>query len=163
MSETEASRSISSPEWSTHHRVIFAPGLFAPQLVKAKIGDDPVNPRIKRAFEAEVSDVPESLQKRLLVNVFRIVLAAGQVQRQPQNLVLILPHKGVEGHPRAGLRLADQFHLLGADLLALLRPSLAPSRPVPPIALVAAIPAEDCTFRADGQAKPGAITAGETG
>ena len=104
-----------------HNRVIFAPGLFAPQLIKAEIGDDAVDPRIKRALEAEVADVPEGFQKCLLVDVFGIVLAAGQVQRQAQNLVLILAHQRVEGHARARLRLADQLHLLGAGLQALRR------------------------------------------
>ena len=119
--------SISSPEWSNHNRVILAPGLLAPQLVKAQVGDDPVDPRIKGALESEVADVPEGLQKCFLVNVFRVMLTAGKVQGQPQHLVLILPDQRVEGRPRSGLRLADQLHLLRTDLLAIfLSASLAP-------------------------------------
>ena len=76
------------------------------------------------------------------------LLGAGQVQRQPQNLLLILPHQRVKGRPRPRLRLADQLHLR----CPFLHPLLSALRFVH--ALVAVMPWQDCTFLAAGQAIP---------
>jgi ribonuclease HI len=114
-----------------------------PQLVQAEVGHNPVNPRIKRALEAEIPDIPVGLQKRLLVNVLGVVLAAGQVQRQPQHLVLILPHQRVKGRPRTRLRLANQLHLRRARL----HPLLGALRSVP-LPCCRSHTWEDCTLKA---------------
>ena len=84
-----------------HHCLILAAGLAAAQLVQAKIGHDPVDPGIKRALEAEISDIPECLQKGFLINILGVVLGSGQVQGQPKNLLLILAHQGVKRSTRA--------------------------------------------------------------
>ena len=116
-----------------HHGVIFAAGFAPAQLVQAQIGDDPVNPGIKRALEAEVADIPVGLEEGLLVNILGIVLRTGQVQGQPQHLVFILAHQGVEGRAGTGLRLADQVHLVGAALHTAPVPgSRRPRRVLPP-------------------------------
>src|SRR6185312_12199867 len=93
----------------------FTPRLAPPQLVKAQVGDDPVNPGVERALEAKIADVPVSLQKRFLVNVLSVVLRSSQVQSQPQHLVLVLPDQRVERRPRSRLCLADQLHFLGSS------------------------------------------------
>src|ERR1035437_2845534 len=100
------------------HRAVLAPRLAPPQLVQAKIGHNPVNPRIKRALKPEISQIPVGLQEGLLVNILCVVLTPRQAQSQPENLVLILPNQRVKGRPRPCLRLADQLHLRLARLPA---------------------------------------------
>ncbi len=86
------------------------------------------------------------------------------MQGQPQHLVLILTNQRVKGRAGTRLGLADQVHLERAALRALLVPArLVParvsSRFAPPIALVAAMPGEDCTLPLAGQAKASAAWA----
>src|SRR5579872_3086684 len=87
--------------------LVFFARLAPPQLIQTKVGDNAVNPRVERALEAEVSDIPEGLQKRFLIDILCVVLGAGEMQRQAQHLRFILTHQRVESHTRALLRLAN--------------------------------------------------------
>ena len=56
---------------------------------QAKIGHDAIQPRVKRAFKAEVRQVPVGLQECFLVYILRILLVAEHVQRQPQHCAVV--------------------------------------------------------------------------
>src|ERR1700679_3164657 len=86
-------------------------------MIEAKISYDAVNPRIKRALEAEASDVLISLEEGVLINILRVVLGAGQVQRQPQHRLIVVAHQFLEGAAVAALRLADENRIVNAAFL----------------------------------------------
>ena len=45
---------------------VFPAGLPLAQMIEAEVGDDPVNPGIKRALEAEIPDMAIGLQEGFL-------------------------------------------------------------------------------------------------
>ena len=77
-------------------------------MVEADIGNDPVEPGMKRAIEPERMQVPEYFQKRFLINVPRFVRRAQKVHGQAEHASVILPHKPLEGVMVALLGRADQ-------------------------------------------------------
>ena len=100
--------------------VIFAAGFFAAELVETEVGDDAVDPGIERALEAEVADVAVGFEEGFLVDIFRIAFRTGEMEGEAEDLVLVLADEGVKGYAGAGLRFADEFHLRGAGLGAIL-------------------------------------------
>ena len=96
--------------------LVFAARLAAAKLIKAEISHNPVDPGIERALETEVADIPERLEKGLLVNVFCIVLGTSKMQGQPEHLLLILANQCIECRPGARLGFANQGHFGGAGL-----------------------------------------------
>ena len=65
------------------HRLRILPArLLLAQMIQAKIGHDPVNPGIKRAFKAKTGDVPVGFEERVLVNVTGLRFGSGQVKGQ---------------------------------------------------------------------------------
>src|SRR5437763_1850605 len=102
--------------------MVFAAGLAAAELVRAEVGDDAVDPGIERALKAEVADVAISLEEGCLVDVFGVVLVAGEVQCEAQNLLFVLFDQGVKGDAAARLGLADQLRFRRARLQPILFP-----------------------------------------
>src|ERR1051325_10258647 len=54
-------------------------------MVQTQIGDDAINPGIERALKAEAPHALVSLKERLLINVLRLMLRAGEMHRQTQH------------------------------------------------------------------------------
>src|SRR5579863_8077795 len=64
-----------------HWRLIFATASSAAQMVERHICHDPVEPRVKTAFESEPVQAPVNAQETLLVDVTGVFLAVDQVDR----------------------------------------------------------------------------------
>src|SRR5262249_40765740 len=88
--------------------VLFA-RLAAAQMVETKVGDDAVDPGVERALEAEVPEMAIRLQERFLVDVLRVGLRTGEVQRQAQDRVVVLADECLERGAVTALRRADQI------------------------------------------------------
>src|SRR5258708_7264780 len=86
-------------------------------MVEAKIGHNAVNPRIERALETKASDVLVGLEEGVLVNVLGVVLGAGEMERQPQNGLIVVTHQFLEGGAVPALRLADEDRIVDAAFL----------------------------------------------
>ena len=81
-------------------------------MIKTQIGDDAVNPGIKRAFEAEARQIDIGAQKRFLINVLTIFLRSGEMDRQAQHGAIILPHQFFEGCSISLLCFANQRRVI---------------------------------------------------
>src|SRR5260370_11122851 len=99
------------------HRSIFLAHRFLAQMVQAKIGHNAINPGIKRALEAKASDVLVSLEEGVLIDVLGVVLGAGEMERQPQNRLIVVTHQFLEGGAVPALRLADEDRIVDAAFL----------------------------------------------
>src|SRR5207302_4770698 len=68
-------------------------------------------------LETKASDILVSLEEGVLINVLGVVLGASQVQRQPQDRLIIVTHEFLEGGAVAVLRLADEDRIVYAAFL----------------------------------------------
>jgi hypothetical protein len=81
-------------------------------MVQAEIGNNAINPGVKRALKTEVPDVPVGLQEGLLIDIVRVGVGAGQVQRQAQHGLVILAHQCLESGTVSALGGANQFAII---------------------------------------------------
>ena len=58
--------------------------------------------------------MPVRFDKRVLVNILRILLIAEHVQRQPQHAPVVPPYQRIKRGPLALLGSTNQFIVLGA-------------------------------------------------
>src|SRR5208282_2837917 len=72
---------------------------------------------VERTLEAKAANVLVCLEEGILINVLRVVLGAGEMQRQPQHRLVVVPHQLLEGSAVAALRLADQYRIVDAAFL----------------------------------------------
>ena len=77
-------------------------------MIEAEIGDDAVNPGIKRTLEAKTADVLVRLQERFLINVLGFRVRAGKMHSQPEHCLVVVSYQFLEGSAIAPLRLADE-------------------------------------------------------
>src|SRR5260370_2521205 len=99
------------------HRSIFLAHGFRAKMVQATIGNNAINPGINRALEAKASDVLVSLEEGVLIDVLGVVLSAGEMERQPQNRLIVVTHQFLEGGAVPALRLADEDRIVDGAFL----------------------------------------------
>src|SRR6266851_419492 len=92
--------------------LVFRARLTPPQMIQAYVCDNPVQPRVETALEAEAMQVAIDLQECLLVNVARVLRTLHQIQRQPQHVAVIPAHQFLERSPVSGLRFRDYAALI---------------------------------------------------
>ena len=96
------------------YRRVFLADLPFAQMIEAKIGDDAVDPGVEGALEAKTGDVFVCLQERFLINVLGLGVGAGQMHRQPEHRLVVVPYQLLEGGAIATLRFADQNCIVDA-------------------------------------------------
>src|SRR5438477_9066791 len=89
-------------------RRIFFSHLLLPQVIEAEIGDDAVNPGIKRTLEAKTADVLVRLQERFLINVLGFRVRAGKMHSQPEHCLVVVPYNSSKAArlPRCASRMS---------------------------------------------------------
>src|SRR5208282_785638 len=87
------------------------------EMVEAEIGDDPVDPGVEGALEAEAAQILVGLEEGLLINVLGVRLGSRQVQRQPQHRLIVMAYQNLEGCAVSLLRLPDQTRVVNAVAL----------------------------------------------
>ena len=85
----------------------------APEVIKADIRDDPIDPRVESAFETKAVQIAINLKEGLLVNIARVFSAAQHIQREPQHLAVVALHEHLESGTIARLRALDQRSVIG--------------------------------------------------
>src|SRR3981081_826607 len=90
------------------HRSVFLAHLSFPQMIQAKISHDAVNPGVKGAFKAKIADALVGLQEGSLLSFPGFMIRAGEVNREPEHGLVVVPHQFLEGSAIAALRFADQ-------------------------------------------------------
>src|SRR6202451_4931815 len=68
------------PSRIRRNRGVFLAYLPLAPVLEAKIGHDAINPRIKRALKAKVTDALVRLQESFLINILGFVFRAGKMQ-----------------------------------------------------------------------------------
>ena len=86
-------------------------------MIQAEIGDDAVDPRVEGTLETEAAQIFVGLEEGLLINVLGVRFRSRQVQRQPQNRLIVMTHQHFEGRAVALLRLPDQARVVNAVAL----------------------------------------------
>src|ERR1700690_127363 len=86
-------------------------------MIKAEVGNDAVDPRIKGTLKAKAAEVLVGLEKSLLIDVLRVGFRSGQVQRQPQHRLIVVTHEHLEGGAVSLLRLSNQTGVVNAVAL----------------------------------------------
>src|SRR5438477_884058 len=84
-------------------------------MIETEIGDDAINPCVKRTLESKTRKIDISPEKRLLIDVLTILLRASEVDGQPQHRTIVLPHQFFEGCGVSLLGLADQGGIIHTD------------------------------------------------
>src|ERR1700692_16249 len=97
-------------------RVFLAHVAFS-QMIETEVGYDAVDPGVEGTFKAETSKILIGLEESLLIHVLRVRLRSGEVQRQPQNRLIVMTHEYFEGGAVSLLRLADQSRIVDAIAL----------------------------------------------
>src|SRR5262249_12273537 len=82
--------------------------LLAAQVIAAQVSDDAIDPGIKRALEAESSDIAVGAQKGFLINILGIFGRVGQVGGQPQDGAIVVADQFFEGGSIALLSTSHQ-------------------------------------------------------
>src|SRR5512146_1712264 len=98
-------------DWS-----VFFPNLALAKVIEAKVGHDPVDPRIERTLKAEATEIAICLQERVLVDIACILLGPGKVESQAEDSVVVLPDQFLEGGAVAALGSTDQLGVVDAAL-----------------------------------------------
>ena len=116
-----------------HSGGIFATRFTATQLVEAQVGDDPVQPGVKRTLKPEVAEVPVRLDEGVLMYILRVLLVAQHVQRKAEDALVVAPDERIERTAITALRLPDELvvfdSLLGAGIDLRLRQLAAVADP----------------------------------
>src|SRR5882762_9853645 len=86
-------------------------------MIEAEVGDDPVDPRVEGTFKTEAAQILVSLEEGLLIDVLGVRLRSRQMQRQPQNRLIVMTHQDLEGSAVSLLRLADQTRVVNTVAL----------------------------------------------
>src|SRR5437879_7610414 len=85
-------------------RLFFRVAVATAQVIEANVRNDPIDPCVESAFEAEPVQVAIDLQKRFLIDVSSILGAAQHIEREPQDLPVVALHEQFESRTVAGLR-----------------------------------------------------------
>src|SRR5581483_7124363 len=83
-------------------------------MVEAKIGDDPVNPRIERALKPEIAYAFVGFEERILVNVLGVLFRACEVESETQDCLIVMAHEFFERRAVPALRLSHQLRIVNA-------------------------------------------------
>src|SRR5258707_107176 len=83
-------------------------------MIEAEVGDDPVDPGVEGTFKTEAAQILVGLEEGFLINGLGIGLRSRQMQRQPQNRLIVMTHQYLEGSAVSLLRLADQTRVVNA-------------------------------------------------
>src|SRR5258708_33237549 len=86
-------------------------------MIEAEVGDDPVDPGVEGTFKTEAAQILVRLEEGLLINVLGVRLRSRQMQREPQDRLIVMTHQYLEGSAVSLLRLADQTRVVSAVAL----------------------------------------------
>src|SRR5947209_3554149 len=85
------------------------------KMIEAEIGDNAVDPRIKRALESKPRQFDISAQESFLVNILTILRRTGEANRHAENRSVILMNKLLEGCGIALLRSPNQLRVVNTS------------------------------------------------
>src|SRR6266446_302421 len=86
--------------------------LTASQMIEAEIGDDAVNPGVERRLKTKAIEVLVGPEKCFLIDVLSILLGTGEMKRQTQHSLIVIPHQLFERGSIPVLRSNDEFTII---------------------------------------------------